>query len=74
MLSAVLNSTDLTFYEAFGPWEVGGGGDVVNVMVLQELCELIRSKWWAIVHIEQEWWPILRDRLVQAHTMTDTLG
>ena len=39
-----LNSSDLALNEAIRPGEVGGWGYVVNVMALEELCELIRSK------------------------------
>ena len=48
-----LNGLDLAFYEAIRLCEVWGRGDMVDVVILEELCELIRSKWETIVSVEE---------------------
>ena len=40
---------------------------MVYVMMLQELCKLIRCKRGTIVHVKQGRWFILRDEFLQAY-------
>ena len=48
--------------------EMGGCGNVVDVIALDKLCELIRCKGWATVSIDQTRQSVLRYELLQAHT------
>ena len=45
-----------------------GRGDMVYVMVLQELGKLIRCKRGTIVCVEQGRWSVLGDEFLQVHT------
>ena len=68
VFSIVLMVHFLSFDKTFGSGEVRGGCKMVYVMVLKELCKLLRCKGQAIVHREQGPWPILRDKLKQVCT------
>ena len=59
------NGSDLAFFEAVGPWEVWGRGDMVDVVMLEELCKLIRSKWGNVVSVEETRWSLLQYELNQ---------